>query len=279
MKKIIALLLTVFVMLPIFSISSFAYHTFTLAEGDYRLCYIYFVDGKAFLSSDKAMSELNQTGKTTVFLPAECEGKDIYFSKLSFTPLFSLGYYNDGKLPWSAQFNYQESMDEEIVNYSVDFVCSENAQYDYDRQIGTSDSLSYVGYSLNNTRFMFLSQDELDTALNIGEIYIEDAYLRENPITDINEVTHHSEYNTGNGSTVRFGTQEDSAVIFEFNDNNNSIYCKIHIIGEDTLTYKTKNCSCNCHKSGVVGFIWRILKIFYKIFGMNKTCACGVAHY
>ena len=42
---------------------------------------------------------------------------------------------------------------------------------------------------------------------------------------------------------------------------------------------KTASCSCNCHKSGIMGIIWKILNFFYKIFGMNKTCACGVAHY
>ncbi len=39
------------------------------------------------------------------------------------------------------------------------------------------------------------------------------------------------------------------------------------------------NCSCMCHKSGIMGFIWKILNFFYKMFGMNKTCACGIAHY
>lgn len=38
-------------------------------------------------------------------------------------------------------------------------------------------------------------------------------------------------------------------------------------------------CSCNCHKSGIMGIIWKILNFFYRIFGMNKTCSCGVAHY
>lgn len=38
-------------------------------------------------------------------------------------------------------------------------------------------------------------------------------------------------------------------------------------------------CSCNCHKSGLVGFIWKILGFFYKLFRSNKVCSCGVAHY
>ena len=40
-----------------------------------------------------------------------------------------------------------------------------------------------------------------------------------------------------------------------------------------------KNCSCNCHKSGFMGFIWKITLFFNKLFKTNKTCACGVAHY
>ena len=40
-----------------------------------------------------------------------------------------------------------------------------------------------------------------------------------------------------------------------------------------------KPCSCNCHKSGFMGFIWKIQNFFNKIFKINKTCACGVAHY
>ncbi len=42
---------------------------------------------------------------------------------------------------------------------------------------------------------------------------------------------------------------------------------------------KVDNCSCNCHKGGFSGLIWKILRIFYKLFGMNKICECGVAHY
>lgn len=40
-----------------------------------------------------------------------------------------------------------------------------------------------------------------------------------------------------------------------------------------------KNCSCNCHKSGFMGFIWKIQCMFYKLFGTNKFCACSVKHY
>ena len=42
---------------------------------------------------------------------------------------------------------------------------------------------------------------------------------------------------------------------------------------------KTDDCSCNCHKGGFGGFIWKLLRFFYKLFGTNKVCGCGVSHY
>ena len=39
------------------------------------------------------------------------------------------------------------------------------------------------------------------------------------------------------------------------------------------------DCSCNCHKSGFMGFIWKIVLFFNKLFKTNKTCACGASHY
>lgn len=41
----------------------------------------------------------------------------------------------------------------------------------------------------------------------------------------------------------------------------------------------SKNCSCLCHKSGFVGFIYKIICIFWKLFKINKTCPCGAVHY
>ena len=40
-----------------------------------------------------------------------------------------------------------------------------------------------------------------------------------------------------------------------------------------------KTCTCNCHKTGFAGFIYKIMRIFWKLFRINKTCACGMAHY
>ncbi|MGN1418419.1 MAG: lectin-like protein [Acutalibacteraceae bacterium] len=40
-----------------------------------------------------------------------------------------------------------------------------------------------------------------------------------------------------------------------------------------------KNCTHICHKTGFAGFIWKILRVFCKLFGIYKYCECGVKHY
>lgn len=38
-------------------------------------------------------------------------------------------------------------------------------------------------------------------------------------------------------------------------------------------------CSCMCHKTGIQGFFYKIMRIFWKLFKTNKTCSCGAVHY
>ena len=38
-------------------------------------------------------------------------------------------------------------------------------------------------------------------------------------------------------------------------------------------------CGHMCHQSGFVGFIWKIVQLFWQLFCMNPTCECGAAHY
>ncbi len=269
MKKIIALLLILFI-IPTFSITSFAYHAFSVAEKDYRACFVYAVDGKAFFSSDKTILELSQTGKTTIVLPAECEGKNIYLRRLSNA---TGGLSFESKLPCVGEFYYGDLNGGD--KYIVDFVCSKNAQYDYERQIGHSESLHYVGYSLNNTRIMFLSQNEIDTALRNGEVYVEDTYLRENPLYNVDT----DKYSCIFDNTISFsGKFDDSDFVYEIQCRDGTKY-DIYIINDDTFTYKMQHCSCKCHKDGFIGFMWNIINFFNKIFKSNKTCSCGISHY
>lgn len=67
-------------------------------------------------------------------------------------------------------------------------------------------------------------------------------------------------------------------------DNDQDGVCDM--CGEDANTNKptepsdpTKYCTCLCHKTGFMGFIYKIIRIFWKIFRINKTCVCGEVHY
>ncbi len=39
------------------------------------------------------------------------------------------------------------------------------------------------------------------------------------------------------------------------------------------------NCSHICHQSGFMGFIWKVINFFSKLFNTNPICECGAAHY
>lgn len=39
------------------------------------------------------------------------------------------------------------------------------------------------------------------------------------------------------------------------------------------------DCDCNCHESGFMGFLWKIINFFNKLFKMNPVCECGESHY
>ena len=41
---------------------------------------------------------------------------------------------------------------------------------------------------------------------------------------------------------------------------------------------RAENCECKCHKGGIVGFFFKIVLFFQKLFGQNKVCACGMNH-
>lgn len=62
-------------------------------------------------------------------------------------------------------------------------------------------------------------------------------------------------------------------------DNDGDYECDFGCGFEFEKPDDSGNCSCNCHKTGFSGFIWKILRFFYKLFGMKKTCACGATHY
>ncbi|MCQ2462164.1 MAG: metallophosphoesterase [Clostridia bacterium] len=63
-------------------------------------------------------------------------------------------------------------------------------------------------------------------------------------------------------------------------DMNGDGYCDICFdVVSGIVSPNTQNCDCRCHKSGVMGFIYKIQRFFWKLFGINKVCKCGATHY
>lgn len=52
---------------------------------------------------------------------------------------------------------------------------------------------------------------------------------------------------------------------------------KCDVCGE--ITDSVKNCSCACHKKGIVHFLFKVILVFRKMIGKGKTCKCGIYHY
>ena len=53
------------------------------------------------------------------------------------------------------------------------------------------------------------------------------------------------------------------------------------IADESTATEEAPAPDCDhlCHKTGFLGFIWKIIQFFSKLFKANPVCSCGAAHY
>ncbi|MGN1117151.1 MAG: hypothetical protein ACI4RU_00925, partial [Acutalibacteraceae bacterium] len=73
------------------------------------------------------------------------------------------------------------------------------------------------------------------------------------------------------------GENDDVSLDYEHNHTDSDADGKCDICGE-TLD-AVKNCTHLCHKTGFLGFIWKIINIFNKLFKINPVCSCGMKHY
>ncbi len=99
-------------------------------------------------------------------------------------------------------------------------------------------------------------------------------------------------YDCDNLKDVYFGGSEEqwNTIVIE-RHNQDLLNATIHFENKSTEipdepptepdepSDNTDDCSCNCHKGGFIGFIYKILRFFWKLFKTNPVCACGVAHY
>lgn len=82
---------------------------------------------------------------------------------------------------------------------------------------------------------------------------------------------------TVNGSYAIFETDHLSCYVL--------VEEHVHTYGEDGEICtdcgfdRTEGCGCNCHKTGIAGFFWKIINFFNKIFKIKQYCKCGINHY
>ncbi len=67
-------------------------------------------------------------------------------------------------------------------------------------------------------------------------------------------------------------TREDLPVT-EHNDENKDFRC------DYCGAYLQVTCGCNCHKDGFIGFFYKIISFFWRLFRINQVCGCGAYHY
>ncbi len=97
-------------------------------------------------------------------------------------------------------------------------------------------------------------------------------------------------YNGGFGFAAYGDPGERYARIYDFTEGNVENYTQETIYYTKCMAVEIPEepevpdepmgeCDCNCHKSGFMGFLWKIINFFNKLFKMNPACECGVKHY
>jgi|GEM_PF-2331552 len=75
--------------------------------------------------------------------------------------------------------------------------------------------------------------------------------------------------------TCGYSYEGDFIGMTDHKDSDGDLYCDD--CGKDISA--VQNCGHLCHKDGFLGFIWKIVRFFIKLFGTNPVCSCGRAHY
>ena len=66
----------------------------------------------------------------------------------------------------------------------------------------------------------------------------------------------------------------------KYANENGFEFIDLESIGEpEPPVDPSEGCTCRCHKDGFENFIYKILRIFWKIFKINEDCVCGAKHY
>ena len=86
--------------------------------------------------------------------------------------------------------------------------------------------------------------------------------------------------NTENNTVEKLPTSFEGGYL-AFETDHFSYYAVVEVAEttDDSADDNADDCSCMCHKSGFMGFIWMIINFFQKLFKSNQICSCGISHY
>lgn len=81
----------------------------------------------------------------------------------------------------------------------------------------------------------------------------------------------------GKEITVKFS--DGSKITVTAEDKEFSAYAPKNASVSNETDLLTGYCDHMCHQGGIMGFFWKIVNFFSKLFGSNPVCGCGEAHY
>lgn len=177
------------------------------------------------------------------------------------------------------------SKDDEVIATQEIKDAESDIEITYDTD-GSSDDLDVEYHSHSYTS----TETKTATCKEKGEITYtctcEDTYTEEIPVNPDNHIGKTEVRNSSESTCEKNGytgdiycldcgekiSEGESKELLDHNYNADGI-CEM--CEKD----RTENCTHMCHKTGFMGIIWKILRFFYKLFGSNPVCQCGIKHY
>lgn len=153
--------------------------------------------------------------------------------------------------------------------------------------IERAQEISYCEYGCNNYDVRIVEDSFADHIhTDVWENYAKEGHFHR--CTVCNEVLDLTPHTYGDEWTYFAGLDLDGELRYE-----KTRYCTVCNRSEtveiskeeynaatgNAATGNTDNCDHLCHKDGFMGFIWKIVQFFWKLFKMNPVCECGAAHY
>lgn len=216
--------------------------------------------------------ELGDFGVTKVVIPCTASTYKIdsdyqYYTNISYDDKTSVFYCEKGGIS-TFECEGIASVDTRSTKSYSEISC-----YKYD-MIADSDTVGLlINNSSSNTKIDFTNDNPIVESGNIEDINIKVQHNDEE--LSIEDIVFTS---SNNVEQIIIKSENGNIVAdYEHSHTDQDADGKCDICGE-TLE-AVKSCPHICHKTGFSAFIWMILRVFCKLFGINQTCSCGVKHY